>query len=128
ERRLLRGVWHAQSGDRTRLRHSCDWFGWNGGSTANDLRTEYWIQRWIQRPSNACRKLKKGPDRTRDQGDLVRNEPGVICSRKGGLYGAVCSSKTQQRRAAGPLLDRGRLRVCPQESGPHDRNVRRAGG
>ena len=51
-----------------------------------------------------------------------------IAVERGGLYGAVCTSKTQQGRAAGPLSDRGRLRLCAQEPGPHGRELWRAGG
>ncbi len=52
----------------------------------------------------------------------------MVESRRGGIYGAVCTSKTQQGRPADPLLDRGRFRVRAQKSGPHDRKLWRAGG
>ena len=71
ERRVLRGVRHAQSGDRTRLRHSGGWVGCNGGRTAGGLRTECRIEQRIRRPGSARRKLRSSTARTRDQRDLA---------------------------------------------------------
>jgi hypothetical protein len=79
ERRVLRGVRHAQGGDRTRIRRSSGGFGCYGGDTAGSLRTEYRVR---SGPGSTRRKLKRSSrQRTRDQSALVRDQLGMICSR-----------------------------------------------
>ncbi len=72
ERRVLRGVWHAESSDRARVRHPRGWAGCDGVDAAGDLWAEFGIRNGVHRARGARGKLSLGAAGTRDQRHLVR--------------------------------------------------------